>query len=36
MQKRRGESMTMAQEFRILDSMMAEWGRKPIWLTEMG
>jgi hypothetical protein len=35
-QERRGVGMSMEQEFRILDGMMAAWGPKPIWLTEMG
>lgn len=33
---RRGTAMSMEQEFRKLDAMVAAFGPKPIWLTEMG
>ena len=33
---RRGPDMTMRDELRVLDGMMAEFGQKPIWFTEVG
>ncbi len=33
---RRGPDMTLEQEFRTLDAMLAEFGPKPVWLTEVG
>ena len=33
---RRGPDMSFADELRTLDALMAEFGTKPVWLTEVG